>query len=461
VIANSLSGLAVAATSKSSTLPTAEIFKWGLASDGAPALKVEHDEPGGLALLVTAPSEVSARVFGGLLVESTGGTGVRVDATGTGVSVEATEIALAATSKSPTSPTAEIFKWGLASDGAPALKVEHDEPGGLAIHAVANNDVAVQVDGGLTVNGAFRATGAAALFPTTAVVNTSPSGTALHAEATAAGAVAIRSEGMLVAAGGGSQPSLYAEADTGPAISAGKSDGAGPAVDITLGAFTDEAALVVTANGDTANQIGVDVVVDRGTYTDPPASVGVRSKAVNQLHLVPHAPPPGTRTTPAQPGMLTVDSDNQLWFCVNPGTPGFWRKLAGPSTAGSLHLLNAPVRVYDSRATDPPFTATPKGKLQDGAVRTVLIDTATMVGPVLGLLMNVTVVNTSAGGFLSVYRSGIAWPGTSSMNWFQPNTVLANMVVTRTASTAQVGFDVKVAPGAETDFIVDVVGYLV
>ena len=47
-------------------------------------------------------------------------------------------------------------------------------------------------------------------------------------------------------------------------------------------------------------------------------------------------------------------TSGSLWACVTDGTPGVFRKLAGSETAGSLHLLPAPVRVLTTHDPDSP-----------------------------------------------------------------------------------------------------------
>ena len=122
-----------------------------------------------------------------------------------------------------------------------------------------------------------------------------------------------------------------------------------------------------------------------------------------------------------------------------------------------LHLLNAPVRVYDSRAGFAPLAVT-KGKLANAATR--IIDTKLSGAVPAGAsaaLVSVTVTGTDAAGFLALYRNGIAWPGTSTVNW--------DHVGTSTAVTTVVAVDgaallrAYVAAGASTDFLIDVIGF--
>jgi hypothetical protein len=154
-------------------------------------------------------------------------------------------------------------------------------------------------------------------------------------------------------------------------------------------------------------------------------------------------------------GELDTDVDGNLWFCVINGSPGAWRKLAGPATAGSLHVLASTVRVYDSRpGFDPPGGT--KGKL--GANQQRIVDckvaNAVMAGAV-AVLANVTIVSASGGGFLAAFKNGITWPGNSTINWDHPNQVAANSAVVALDASAQ--FQVRASN--PVDYIVDVVGY--
>src|SRR5690606_5733666 len=87
-----------------------------------------------------------------------------------------------------------------------------------------------------------------------------------------------------------------------------------------------------------------------------------------------------------------------------------------------------PRRVYDSRAGNPPLDVA-KGQLANGTRTINCLKGMMVVGsPLRGVLANVTVVNSSASGFLALYRNGIAFPGTSSLNWFVANEIVANTI---------------------------------
>lgn len=69
---------------------------------------------------------------------------------------------------------------------------------------------------------------------------------------------------------------------------------------------------------------------------------------VAEVRLRPCGAAPITLTNAHQVGELYEDETGVLWTCVAAGTPGTWREIAGPASAGAFHAI-APQRVYDSR----------------------------------------------------------------------------------------------------------------
>ncbi len=169
-------------------------------------------------------------------------------------------------------------------------------------------------------------------------------------------------------------------------------------------------------------------------------------------------PSPPDRSGPVEHsiGELAVDDSGDLWFCIAGGAPGGWRKLAGPSTAGSLHLLASPQRVYDSRVGTEAATVGPKIPLAGGTPRTIDVTSgaAEVRADATGVLLTVTATSTTAGGYLTVWRAETPWPGTSSLNWTGPQQTVA----TTTVSAATNG-RIQLLAETSTDVIVDVIGY--
>ena len=102
----------------------------------------------------------------------------------------------------------------------------------------------------------------------------------------------------------------------------------------------------------------------------------------------------------------------------------------------------------------------------------ILFDGLTMLPQVVpigatGVALNVTVVNSSADGFVSI-RPGdaVGAPATSSLN-FEAGDNVANAVTVRlpsagaTAGKIDVTYDAYGVPGARADILIDVVGYYV
>ena len=122
-----------------------------------------------------------------------------------------------------------------------------------------------------------------------------------------------------------------------------------------------------------------------------------------------------------------------------------------------LNLLPAPIRVYDSRNGANP-TNVVKGPLANNATR--VID-CTLGGAVpvdaAAAMITLTLAGTSLAGFMSLWRNGIADPGTSSINWDHNGTNVA--VTTVCAVDTNAKLIAKTGPNASADFIIDVIGF--
>ena len=157
------------------------------------------------------------------------------------------------------------------------------------------------------------------------------------------------------------------------------------------------------------------------------------------------------------PGEIVYDTAGDLWFCVVGGQPGDWRKLTGPSSAGSFHAIS-PARVYDSRSI---------GELAINQSRLVsvanMVDNqgATLVPNVVpvgaaAIAYNLTITGAVGGGFLSINEGGNASSSTSAINWTASGATIANASIVKVNGSRQV---TVVCGGGSTHFIIDVVGY--
>ncbi|MCU0268845.1 MAG: hypothetical protein MUF83_09370 [Acidimicrobiales bacterium] len=169
-------------------------------------------------------------------------------------------------------------------------------------------------------------------------------------------------------------------------------------------------------------------------------------------------PPPPTSTSGRSAGTVVRDSNGDVWFCVATGTPGTWRKLSGPATAGVLHVLATPVRVYDSRPGFAPAFGI-KAPLTAGVARDCDLKANGSGVPAGATAVLVSLVATGttgdAGGFLAIYRNGLAWPGTSNLNWSGPGQNVAVTTLTAVDGSAIC----KLYANVVTHVVVDVLGY--
>ena len=188
-------------------------------------------------------------------------------------------------------------------------------------------------------------------------------------------------------------------------------------------------------------------------------SIGVRTVGGRApLLLEPNGGAPIGRVDAHAVGELVEDANGALWLCVAAGSPGTWRELAGPSTAGAFHLLPAPVRCYDSRDGLPPLGGV-KGPLLSGQTRDIDLSVGGGVpAGAIGALLNITVTQTSTSGFLRAYKKGVAQPLSSALNWDHAGTNLANNATVACDSARRITIACFGA-GASTHLVVGVTGY--
>ena len=137
------------------------------------------------------------------------------------------------------------------------------------------------------------------------------------------------------------------------------------------------------------------------------------------------------------------------------GTPRTWIR----RFHGGVRYLDAPYRVYSS--TDSGAGGTHK----KGEVRPIQITGAVpgLPGNAVGIVGNVSVHQTVAAGFATVYPAGAAVPSASTINWFTPNMQAANAISVRLGTDGKITVyaDGAMASGANAcEVIVDVSGYV-
>ncbi len=235
----------------------------------------------------------------------------------------------------------------------------------------------------------------------------------------------------------------------------------------TAGTQTDSAGVLgINAGGG----IGVlATATNGGNALRAEAPTGVAMRAIGSHALVTKGTETqlwldGTAPSPAgspigQRGQMVVDPDGALWFCTTSAPDTRWVKLSGASTAGQLHVLPSTVRIYDSRPTDPPLTVA-KGVLANAAERTIdasLGGTAIPAEGATAAMVNLTVTATTNPGFVALFKNGIPYPGTSSINWTATGTTIANLAVVALDDALQ--FTARAADNCSAHVVVDLIGY--
>ncbi|HMJ79071.1 MAG TPA: hypothetical protein VK507_24005 [Iamia sp.] len=193
------------------------------------------------------------------------------------------------------------------------------------------------------------------------------------------------------------------------------------------------------------------------------SAAGVRG----QVQMTPETPSPLTFPVEGRTGTLYMQAgqdeesfiDGTLWVCVEDGTPGTWRKVAGHNTTGALHLLAAPHRVYDSRPGGIPTAIGPKTPLPAGNVaRTLDLKVASSGVPAgaLGALVTVLLVNATAGaGNFTIWANDQPKPTANTLVWGGDAGRFTTLAATSLDSQARV----KVDASLQTHVVLDVVGY--
>jgi hypothetical protein len=197
----------------------------------------------------------------------------------------------------------------------------------------------------------------------------------------------------------------------------------------TVGAF-GSAVIGVLGDGAVGGQFsGTDAAIN----LDPRGSLG---------------PPGGTNFK----GDIVVDSAGVLWLCVSGGAPGAWIKVSH----GGIRMLDSPQRAFDSRN---PGSG---GKFDFNDDRLIPITTPVPAVPTnaVGVVGNLTLVDTELSGFAVAYPAGTTRPATSNINWFTPNEIIANSATIRLGPDTGGGLAIRIFTSSRTNVLFDVAGFV-
>jgi hypothetical protein len=163
-------------------------------------------------------------------------------------------------------------------------------------------------------------------------------------------------------------------------------------------------------------------------------------------------------------GEVYLDSDAVMWLCTASGSPGTWVRLTGVRSGvpgGALNYLPAPIRIFDSRASQPAPLPVSKAPLAGGSTTTIQV-TGTTVGGLsvpagaTGVFGNLTVTNTQGAGDLILWPHGAPQPNASNIN-YGPGQTVANSVNVGLSASGAMDLFVHVSG---TNVIFDVAGYV-
>jgi hypothetical protein len=166
-------------------------------------------------------------------------------------------------------------------------------------------------------------------------------------------------------------------------------------------------------------------------------------------------------TNPGGPGSTTVnlttpvtilpDASYTISFDLDPGESIFNAQIGYlPPYQSFIPFTGSAPRVLDTREPGPLT-----GKLKIDEERTVDLG----VSGARSAVINLTVTQTSASGYVAVFPANIAWPGNSSINWTSANTDIANAVITAVDPTGKI--KIRGGGGANTHVVIDRVGFMV
>jgi hypothetical protein len=158
-------------------------------------------------------------------------------------------------------------------------------------------------------------------------------------------------------------------------------------------------------------------------------------------------------------GSFIVLSDGSLHYAP---AAGQWQKLSSPSgfQQGNTCMLANPIRILDTRP-GKPAAINPGAPIATGATYGLQI-TGESVGGVevpagaVAVVGNITVVNTTGPGYLTLFPAGASRPTASTINYSAANQVIANGVVMRLSGSG--AMDIYAA--TTTDVVFDATGFI-
>jgi len=240
-------------------------------------------------------------------------------------------------------------------------------------------------------------------------------------------------------------------------------NGTGAVAGPVLGGST--LTLQVTGRGGVPS-MGVAAVVLNVTVTSPTTvghltvfPAGTALPLASNLNFVAGQTVPNRVTVMVGAGGQVAIFNSAASVQIIADVSGWFTDSTIPAATGSVFTGVTPVRILDTRSGIGGFSS-PVGPAATIAVTVagcggVPLMTSTSPVPPTAVVLNVTVTNATAGGYVTLFPDGAAQPTTSDLN-FSSGQTIPNLVVVRVGANGKL--DIYNA-GGTTDVIADVVGW--
>ncbi len=191
------------------------------------------------------------------------------------------------------------------------------------------------------------------------------------------------------------------------------------------------------------------LTIYKRTLQQPQNSTGPQQAFLQTVDAGPGGPFSSTINLPT-PLVVDRESTYTISYFVSPGQAIFGCTIGYlPPTQSFMPFSGGEPRVLDTRLPGPHT-----GKLGPGEERLIDLGFAGARSAVI----NLTVTETVAGGFVAVFAGGIPWPKNSSINWSASNQNIANGVITALDANGRITIRGGSNP---THVVIDRIGFMI
>ena len=314
--------------------------------------------------------------------------------------------------------------------------------GGVGLAAATGAQPAAAADGGAVILGAINNSSSRTTIETSAAgqlairgysTATTGSGVGVYGDSASNTGIGVKGIGAAVGVTGSSTngSGVSGASTSGPGVSGTSTDGAG-----------------IVGRGGGAGAAGAG---------DSATSPDLLAAGFGLIRMLANQPAPPLSGTYLAGDLICSNTGSGTWVCVTTGSPGVWRKIAGPATAGALHAIS-PQRVFDSHHT----TKLANGQTDDVVIANAIDSTGAVTVPDLvpdgatAIALNLTITATTGAGHLIVWPQGQPKPLSTAISWFAAGQTLTNGFTVAISTIRHVSV---YCSGGSTHFSIDVAGY--